>query len=48
MPPERPRPDLEQVRDALRQHDERTEQPEPPPPEDDERDADEEDDSTSG
>jgi hypothetical protein len=47
MPPERPRPDLQQVRDALRERDDRSEPPEPPPeppeppaPEvDDERDS---------
>jgi len=49
MPPERPRPDFEQVREAMRERDERSELPEPPPPaEDEERDEDEEDDSGSG
>ena len=35
---ERPRPDMDKVRDALREHDERVEEPEPeetPQPEDD-------------
>jgi hypothetical protein len=42
MPPERPRPDLEEVREALRERDERIEETEPPPapPQDDERDDD--------
>jgi hypothetical protein len=54
MPPERPRPDFEQVREAMRERDERSElpeQPEPPPPaedEDRERDEDDEDESGSG
>jgi hypothetical protein len=49
MPRKRPRPDFEQVREALREHDERTQQPDPPPPpEDDERDEDDKDDSRSG
>ena len=50
MPRKRPRPDFEQVREALREHDERTQLPEPPPPEDEreERDEDDKDDSGSG
>ena len=48
MPPERPRPDFEQVREAMRERDERTEEPEPPPRDDDERDEDDEDGSASG
>ncbi len=40
---ERPRPDMDKVRDALREHDERIEEPEPeeaPEPEDDSDDGD--------
>jgi hypothetical protein len=49
MPPRRPRPDFDHVRDALRERDERAEEPEPQAPaeDDDERD-DQEDDSGSG
>ncbi len=48
MPPRRPRPDFDQVRDAMRDRDERHEDPEPPPPDDDERTEDDEDDPASG
>ena len=51
MAPERPRPDFDQVREAMRERDVRAEEPEPPPPppEGDERDEDErEDGSASG
>lgn len=50
MPRKRPRPDFDQVREAMREHDERSELPEPPPPaaEDEERDEDDEKDPGSG
>ena len=41
MPPERRRPDFEQVREAMREHDERPEEPEPPPEAPEEREEDE-------
>ena len=48
MPPERPRPDFDQVRDAMRERDERAEEPQPPAPPEDDDERDDEDDSGSG
>jgi hypothetical protein len=49
MPPERPRPNVDQVREALRERDERADEPEPAqppaPPERDEDDGAASDDS---
>ncbi len=41
---ERPEPDLDQVREAMREHDERAEEVEPPPPPPPERDEEDDDD----
>jgi hypothetical protein len=48
MARKRPRPDLDEVREALREHDERREEPEPPPENGERDEQDDEDGSASG